>query len=238
MSTNTPFVRTYFQMVVTRPWTIIALSALVLFASAAFLPSMVMDTRSDAFIDAAEPSLVYREKVEELFGLADPIVIAVTNDSSAGIYNPDSLMLVQWLTEQVQQLSNVDPERVVSLATEANIVGTDDGMEIEDFFDESPSSPARVIWIKQAVENFPLFKERDLRTYEGHKLADGSVHVLGFLTAAEKQTADEASGTGTIHLFAEPKDNATELVCIPMKRVKRSVEHSQRGNKGLEIELG
>ncbi len=89
-----------------------------------------------------------------------------------------------------------------------------------------------------AVENFPLFKERDLRTYEGHKLADGSVHVLGFLTAAEKQTADEASGTGTIHLFAEPKDDATELVRIPMKRVKRSVEHSQRGDKGLEIELG
>ena len=158
MSTNPTFVQKYFQMVVTRPWTIIALSALVLFASAAFLPSMVMDTRSDAFIDAAEPSLVYREKVEELFGLADPIVIAVTNDSSAGIYNPDSLMLVQWLTEQVQQLSNVDPERVVSLATEANIVGTDDGMEIEDFFDESPSSPARVIWIKQAVENFPLYQ--------------------------------------------------------------------------------
>ncbi len=89
-----------------------------------------------------------------------------------------------------------------------------------------------------AVENFPLFKERDLRSYEGHKLADGSVLVLGFLTAAEKQTTDEASGTGTIHLFAEPKDDATELVRIPMKRVKRSVEHSQRGDKGLEIELG
>ena len=95
MSTNTSFVKTYFQMVVTRPWTVIALSGLMLFASAAFLPTMVMDTRSDAFIDVAEPSLVYREKVEELFGLADPIVIAVTNDSSTGIYNPGSLMLVQ-----------------------------------------------------------------------------------------------------------------------------------------------
>ena len=89
-----------------------------------------------------------------------------------------------------------------------------------------------------AVENFPLFKERDLRCYEGHKLADGSVFLLGFLTAAEKQTADNASATGQIHLFAEPKDDATELVRIPMTRVKRSVEHSQRGNNGLEIELG
>ncbi|MCZ6643693.1 MAG: MMPL family transporter, partial [Gammaproteobacteria bacterium] len=158
MSANTSFVKNYFQMVVTKPWTVIALSALVLFASVAFLPSMVMDTRSDAFIDVTDPALVYREKVEELFGLADPIVIAVVNDSSTGIYNPESLVLVQWLTEQVQQLSNVDPERVVSLATEANIVGTDEGMEIEDFFEVSPSSPARVLWIKQAVENFPLYQ--------------------------------------------------------------------------------
>ena len=80
MSTNPTFIQKYFQMVVTRPWTVIAVSALVLFASAAFLPTMVMDTRSDAFIDVDEPSLVYREKVEELFGLADPIVIAVTPD--------------------------------------------------------------------------------------------------------------------------------------------------------------
>ncbi len=85
MSMNPTFIQKYFQMVVTRPWTVIAVSALVLFASAAFLPTMVMDTRSDAFIDVSEPSLVYREKVEELFGLADPIVIAVTNDSPTPI---------------------------------------------------------------------------------------------------------------------------------------------------------
>ena len=114
---NPNVVERYFRAVVARPWTVIALSAVFVFASGAFLPSMVMDTRSDAFIDVDEPALVYREKVEELFGLADPIVIAVTNDSPAGIYNPDSLRLVQELTEAVQALTNVDPERVVSLAT-------------------------------------------------------------------------------------------------------------------------
>ena len=124
MSTNPTQIERYFRFVVRRPWTVIALSALLLIVSGAFLPSLVMDTRSDAFIDANDPALVYREKAEEIFGLADPIVIAVANDSAAGIYNADSLMLVDWLTQEVQQLTNVDPERVVSLATEANIVGT------------------------------------------------------------------------------------------------------------------
>ena len=123
MNTHPTRVERYFRTVVSRPWTVIALSALVLVSSGAFLPSLVMDTRSDAFIDASDPALVYRQKAEELFGLADPIVIAVTNDSPTGIYNPESLLLVEWLTQQVQRLPNVDPERVVSLATEANIVG-------------------------------------------------------------------------------------------------------------------
>lgn len=158
MSTHPTAIERYFHLIVTKPWSVIVLSGAILFSSGAFLPSLFMDTRSDAFIDANEPALIYREKVEELFGLADPIVIAVTNDSDSGIYNPDSLLLVQWLTEQVQGLTNVDPERVVSLATEANIVGTQDGMEIEDFFEYSPSSAERVQWIKEAVENFPLYQ--------------------------------------------------------------------------------
>lgn len=158
MEPNTSTTGRYFQMVVEQPWTTILLSTLLFIGSTLSLPTLVMDTRSDAFINENEPALVYREKVEELFGLADPIIIAVANDSPSGIYNPSSLQLVQWLTDEVQQLTNVDPERVVSLATEANIVGTDNGMETEDFFDEAPTSPERVSWVEQAIANFPLYQ--------------------------------------------------------------------------------
>ena len=53
---NPNVVERYFRAVVARPWTVIALSAVFVFASGAFLPSMVMDTRSDAFIDVDEPA--------------------------------------------------------------------------------------------------------------------------------------------------------------------------------------
>ncbi len=88
-----------------------------------------------------------------------------------------------------------------------------------------------------AQENYPLFNRRDLRSYEGHKLADGSLFLLGFLTAAEKQTFDSASGEATIHLFAEPEGEAKEMVRVPMTRVLGAVEHSQRGNQGLEVKV-
>jgi hypothetical protein len=88
-----------------------------------------------------------------------------------------------------------------------------------------------------ALENFPLFKDRDLRSYEGHKLVDGGVVLLGFLTAADKKLFEETKETATIHLFAEPKDDADELVSVPMSRVLGHVEYSQRGDKGLELSV-
>ncbi len=89
-----------------------------------------------------------------------------------------------------------------------------------------------------AIENFPLFAERDLRSYEGHKHADGNVVLLGYLTAQEKAVYEAASEKATIHLFPEPKDDATELVTVPMTRVLGQVEYSQRTGKGLELSVG
>ena len=89
-----------------------------------------------------------------------------------------------------------------------------------------------------ALENFPLFKVRDLRCYEGHKLADGSVVLLGFVTADEKQKLENTAEKATIHLFAEPTGDVDELVTLPMSRILGHVEYSQRGGKGLELSIG
>ena len=123
-----------------------------------FLPTMVKDTSSDSFINPNEPYLQYRHKVQDIFGLADPVVIAVINEGDKGIYNKESLALVQWLTDNVQKLDNIDPDKVVSLATESNIVGTFDGMEVEEFFDTTPNTEERISWIKEAVDQFPLYQ--------------------------------------------------------------------------------
>jgi hypothetical protein len=87
-----------------------------------------------------------------------------------------------------------------------------------------------------AEDNFPLFNDRDLRTFEGHKLEDGSVVLLGFLTAEEK-SALEKSGEATLHLFPEPKGKADRLVRVPLRRIARHVENSARKGVGLEIFL-
>jgi predicted RND superfamily exporter protein len=85
--------------------------------TASFLPSIVRDTSVDAFISVDNPARVYREYVKDVFGLADPIVIAVFQEGGPGVFTPEGLQLVESLTLSIQDLPNIDPDKVVSLAT-------------------------------------------------------------------------------------------------------------------------
>ncbi len=148
----------FFEFVTGWPKTIILLSLLAILGLASFVPGIHKDTSSDAFIAADDPVVLYRDHVRDIFGLEDPIVIAVTNDGPDGVFNPGSLALVDTLTRSIAALPNVDPERVTSLASESNIVGTYDGMEVSDFFDPYPATQARADEIRTAIIDFPLYQ--------------------------------------------------------------------------------
>ena len=88
-----------------------------------------------------------------------------------------------------------------------------------------------------AEENFPLFNDRDLRSFESHRLEDGSIFLLGFLTPEDEASFEKAGAGPTIHLFPEPKGNAVRLARVPLARIVRHVENSARKGTGLELLL-
>ncbi|MCP5208425.1 MAG: outer membrane lipoprotein-sorting protein [Hahellaceae bacterium] len=148
----------FFRFVVNYPKSLVLLSLLVFVGTLSFLPKLVKDTRSDAFLEETNPALVYRDKVKAQFGLSDPIVIAIVNDGANGIYNASTLALVERLTIQVSALPNVDADRVVSLATENNIVGSEDGMDVTPFFDPLPQTATAIASLRAAIDDFPLYQ--------------------------------------------------------------------------------
>ncbi|MFT4673057.1 MAG: putative RND superfamily exporter protein, partial [Pseudohongiellaceae bacterium] len=97
---NTPVYDTglsrFFQTLVNWPKTVVVLSLLVMGLTLSFLPGLTKDTRADAFLAPDNPALLYKEKVKEEFGLSDPLVIALVNEGEGGIFNPESLALVNW----------------------------------------------------------------------------------------------------------------------------------------------
>ena len=147
----------FFEIVTTMPKTISLVGLIFIGLATAFVPQLYKDTTADAFIAKDNPALIYKNKVKEVFGLADPMVMAVINED--GIFNPKTLQLIYDLNSQIEKLPNVDTDRITSLATESNIYGNEEGMIVEDFFDPYPPETQREAdKIKEAIDNFPLYQ--------------------------------------------------------------------------------
>ncbi len=149
-------VRAFFAWIVEHPKRVIALGLLCIVAMASMLPQLHKDTRSDAFLADDNPALVYRETVKSLFGLSDPFVIAVVSEQS--IFTPEGLNLVRQVSDIAANVNNIDPEGVKSLATENNIVGTQDGMEVDPFFENELTTLGQAHRVRDAIRDFPLYQ--------------------------------------------------------------------------------
>ncbi|MEN8177737.1 MAG: MMPL family transporter [Pseudomonadota bacterium] len=147
----------FFRGVTAWPKTIIAIGLMLIIGFAGFIPMLEKDTRADAFIPPDHPALLFRDKVEDIFGLQDPMVIALVNQGKSGVFNPHSLELVEWLTRRLEMVDNIDPERITSLATENDIIGTEDGMLVEPFFETLPQTQEAANAVRTAVMDFPLY---------------------------------------------------------------------------------
>ena len=157
MQTRQSLAYRFFTTITAIPKTIITLSFLIIIATAAFIPTLKIDSRAESFLPPDDPALLYRDQVEEVFGLKDPMVIAVINKGEHGVFNPQSLQLVQWLSDEVMKMSEINRDRVVSLATEDNITGNEEGMLVEAFFETPPATQNDADRVRAAVMEFPLY---------------------------------------------------------------------------------
>jgi len=152
-----PMLLSFYLSLLQHPIKIVTIALVLMALAASQLVKLQKDTRSDAFLAKDNPALVYKDKVKEIFGLADPIVIALVNESEAGVFNPSSLQLLDWLSQELAENEFIDPERITSLATENNITGTDEGMAVDPFFDHYPNTQEQARAIFSAVKDFPLY---------------------------------------------------------------------------------
>jgi len=147
----------FFSAITAMPKLIIAIGFMLIIGFASFLPTLQKDTRSDAFIPEDHPSLIFSNNTKEIFGLSDPMVIAITNEGDNGVFNPHTLELVDWLTTHIEGLENIDADRITSLSTENNIIGTEEGMLVEPFFESVPETQSEADKVRDAVMDFPLY---------------------------------------------------------------------------------
>lgn len=137
------------------PKTTLVIGLICLGLLASGLTKVYKDTRADAFLAPDNPALVYKDKARALFGISDPVVIAIESQAPEGIYSSQTLALVTTLTQAVNSLTNINEDRTMSLSTENNIVGNSSGMDVYPFMDLLEEGGPQAI--RQAVQDFPLY---------------------------------------------------------------------------------
>jgi len=199
-------VEDFFRWVVTHPRRILAIGLALLLLFGSFLPSLEKDTRADAFLADDNPALIYKDKVRETFGLSDPMVVAVVAEET--IFTAEGLNAIQSISESVRLVENVDPDGITSLATENNIVGTDDGMEVQPFFEGQVDSQATANIVRDAVRAFPLYQGTLVANDETASLIvvelidDGQAEASYQALEAKLKTLNLAEGL-TLHVAGE-----------------------------------
>jgi len=148
--------RNFFKWIVNNPLKVTFVSLLIIIAFAIGIKNIVKDTTADAFMKKDNPALVNKNRLIELFGLDDPMVVVIENEK--GIFNPKTLELVYKLSREIQKFPEVKNDGITSLSKKKNIHGVRDGMEVEYFITDEKVSDAKSKEISKAIDNFPLMQ--------------------------------------------------------------------------------
>ncbi len=178
----------YFSLITTYPKIVLVLCFILAAFFASQMPRLVKDASVDAFIPPEQETAIYRHKVERIFGLKDPMAIAVVNDTPEGIFNPKSLALIAWITRELEAVPNVDPDRITSIASAKNIVGTEEGLTVTPFLEQAPETQDEARHVRDAVMDIPL--------YTGTLVAKdgtGALIIFEVLDAARAEETYEAA---------------------------------------------
>lgn len=134
--------------VIDHPWPAIAAVVLITAGLALALPGIEVNTDFETYIDHEDPTYVAKERAEDRFGSSDILMIAIVEPD--GIYNADSLAVVEEMTLRVEALPGVDEVR--SPLNAQLIEATDDSLLV------GPVAPDEAA--PQTVEEIAVYRER------------------------------------------------------------------------------
>lgn len=87
------------------------------------------------------------------------------------------------------------------------------------------------------TEGCPLFAKQTFQVFEVHKLSDGSVHFIGYMTPAEAETLAQSNDPVELKLYPEPHGEAQQLVSVPFDRILKAKPVSRENGNWMPFRL-
>ncbi|MGB2985709.1 MAG: MMPL family transporter [Phycisphaerae bacterium] len=175
--------RSYFRFITSHPIPVLAIAAVAGLVLGTFILRLTRETSPDAFIPDNHFALALKEHVDDLFGLREPIAIGVIRDESGGVFNPDTLRLIQNLTRAIQELPGIGPDDVLSIATESGVYFEDGEPGFDPLLRSVPEDPEGLEALKEDILGYEL--------YRGTLVAEDGSAACILIRTQDEERADE-----------------------------------------------
>ena len=83
----------------------------------------------------------------------------------------------------------------------------------------------------------PLFDRKSFRSFEMHKLADGSVHLVGFVSEEEAAKLSTSGEYLDIELYPDAWESSVKAVSIPSSRIIEMTGPSREAGNALKLRV-
>lgn len=95
-----------------------------------------------------------------------------------------------------------------------------------------PALPAGIYGFTYSpnFEATPLFTQKRYQTFEFHKLADGAVELIGYVTGAEAERLRSGEANVTVNLYPDAWKESNQLVSLPLARLVSTTQRPAREN--------
>ena len=147
----------FFEFVVSHPRKILFLFFVLTLFFVTQIPRIPVETDLKKWLPEGHPEVEYNDEIRDRFGLGSNIIFAISNDGPNGIFNSTTLELVEYLTGKVKEIDGVLEGDVISLATQDNIIGTEEGLEVVPFMERVPQSPEAVEALREALHGNDMY---------------------------------------------------------------------------------
>jgi predicted RND superfamily exporter protein len=117
------------------------------------LPKLHWETDARVYLPKGHPAIKYDEKVDEVFGVKDAVIVGIVNDRE-GIFNPTTLARIARITKRIAALPGVIANRpidVASLSTVTIFSGDESSIGSEPLMPAVPKDAAGIALLKDKV---------------------------------------------------------------------------------------
>lgn len=130
-----------FELSIDRPRPILLAAFVLTLLAAPGLFRLELRTDGHALVPPDSPTVLWDQEVRERFGLRDPIVVLVDTDKPGGIFDLETLKVVEELTQAYSAIPEIGPEHVYSLATERRDRVYPGTLDFRPYLDPLPTTP-------------------------------------------------------------------------------------------------